>query len=314
MSTVTANDQFRCEQCGTPLVVSGTARRCLHCLLQSGIQPSSFSQASNQERYTYEHYEILRREDGSLWELGRNSVSVTYKARDTNLDMLVALKVLNPDLSSQPEARADFLRQAQAMAQIRHPNVVNIIQFGRTVEGRKRMVHTEDPAEFYFCALEFLDGDSLQRWVSSNGPLTTILALEIARQVAQVLHFAETCQVTIAGLTLSNILLLHDQSRLIGPPTFSLMSAKLLDIDADFRAARQRVGLAPKYHHENKHFLGELIWYSITGEVGKTTFLRRQLLSRKLPLPVRLLLKLLLRPDLTAPSGSWARLLREIEH
>ena len=96
MSTVTANDQFRCEQCGTPLVVSGTARRCLHFLLQSGIQPSSFSQASNQERYTYEHYEILRREDGSLWELGRNSVSVTYKARDTNLDMLVALKVLNP--------------------------------------------------------------------------------------------------------------------------------------------------------------------------------------------------------------------------
>lgn len=47
------------------------------------------------EDYRYQHYEVLRREDGSLWELGRGAIGITYKAFDTNLRCPIALKVIN---------------------------------------------------------------------------------------------------------------------------------------------------------------------------------------------------------------------------
>jgi len=47
------------------------------------------------EAENYQHYQVLRREDGSLWELGKGAMGITYKAFDTNLRCTVALKVIN---------------------------------------------------------------------------------------------------------------------------------------------------------------------------------------------------------------------------
>ena len=78
----------------------------------------------------FEHYEILARADGSLWELGRGAMGVTYKAMDVNLRVPVALKVINGRFSGQPGARLRFLREAQSSAQLWHPNVASVFHFG----------------------------------------------------------------------------------------------------------------------------------------------------------------------------------------
>jgi len=74
----------------------------------------------------YEHYEILKRSDGSLWELGQGGVSITYKAYDTRLKRPVALKVMNAVCRVNETARHRFLGEAQAAGALRHQNVASV--------------------------------------------------------------------------------------------------------------------------------------------------------------------------------------------
>ncbi len=74
------------------------------------------------ETETFQHYQILRRDDGSLWELGRGAMAVTYKAIDNNLCCPVALKVVSarhPGKRAHPRER--FVREARAAAALAPP-------------------------------------------------------------------------------------------------------------------------------------------------------------------------------------------------
>jgi serine/threonine protein kinase len=83
----------------------------------------------------FEHFEIKRHADGSLWELGRGAMGVTYKAFDTNLRSDVALKVINPQFLNSETARQRFLREARAAASLRHPNVATVFHLGNSEGG-----------------------------------------------------------------------------------------------------------------------------------------------------------------------------------
>jgi serine/threonine protein kinase len=122
----------------------------------------------------FEHFQVLRREDGSLWELGRGAMGVTYKAFDTNLRCDVALKVISPQYLSSETARQRFLREARAAAQLRHPNVATVFHLGSV-------------GDSYFYAMEFVQGETLERRIRRDGPLSLGLALRIARQVTRAL-------------------------------------------------------------------------------------------------------------------------------
>ena len=63
-----------------------------------------------------EHFTISRRRDGSLWELGRGAMGVTYKALGTNLQSEVALKVISAQYLDSEPARQRFLREARVAA------------------------------------------------------------------------------------------------------------------------------------------------------------------------------------------------------
>src|SRR6201982_4292608 len=113
------------------------------------------------EAENYQHYQVLRREDGSLWELGRGAMGITYKAFDTNLRCAVALKVINSTYLGNDTARQRFLREARAAAALRHPNVASVFNLS-----------TDQDSFFY--VMEFIDGETVDAYVKRKGHLDSI--------------------------------------------------------------------------------------------------------------------------------------------
>ena len=98
----------------------------------------------------FAHYRVLRRPDGSIWELGRGAMGVTYKAFDEQLRVDVALKIIAPAQVDDPKTQALFLREARAAARVHHPNVASVVFLSTT------------PGNLFY-AMEFIDGESLRR-------------------------------------------------------------------------------------------------------------------------------------------------------
>jgi DNA-binding winged helix-turn-helix (wHTH) protein len=120
-------------------------------------------------------YEILA-------PVGGGAMGEVYKARDLRLNRVVALKFLPTDLARDPSARRRFLREAQAVALIDHPNVATIYETGETEGGRA------------FLALAFYEGETLQQKLE-RGPLPLPEAVGIARQIARGLAAAHRRQI-----------------------------------------------------------------------------------------------------------------------
>src|ERR1700719_4170795 len=149
----------------------------------------------------YQQYELLRREDGSLWELGRGAMGITYKAYDTNLRFAVALKVINSTTLQNDTARQRFLREARAAAALRHPNVASVFNLGTDQDS-------------YFYVMEFIDGETLEARVRRNGPLKPEEALNIALQVARALAVAAKQQLVHRDLKPTNLMLVDEEGEL----------------------------------------------------------------------------------------------------
>jgi hypothetical protein len=120
---------------------------------------------------TFEHFELVTGKDGKALELGRGAMGVTYKAFDINLHCPVTLKVISERYLGDESARLRFLREARAAASVRHPNVASVFHLGRT-------------GDSYFYAMEFVEGETLEKLIKRSGPLEVKLALEIVTQVA----------------------------------------------------------------------------------------------------------------------------------
>ncbi|HEV7869373.1 MAG TPA: serine/threonine-protein kinase, partial [Chthoniobacteraceae bacterium] len=147
------------------------------------------------ESIRFQNYELLRREDGSIFELGRGAMGVTYKALDTDLHCHVALKVIGPGVLGSEEARERFIREARAAAKLHHPNIATVFRLGRS----------DDDTHFY--AMEFCDGPTLEQALAARGPFAAGEALGIARQVCKALMQAEQHHLLHRDLKPSNLIL-----------------------------------------------------------------------------------------------------------
>ena len=145
----------------------------------------------------YQQYEVLRRADGSLWELGRGAMGITYKAFDTNLRCPVALKVINSTYLQNETARQRFLNEARAAAALRHPNVASVFNLGTDQSN-------------YFYVMEFIDGETVEALVKRKGRLEPIEALNITQQVARALGAAAKRRLVHRDLKPSNLMLVDD--------------------------------------------------------------------------------------------------------
>ena len=150
----------------------------------------------------YHQYQLLRREDGSLWELGRGAMGITYKAFDTNLRFPVALKVINAAYLENDTARQRFLREARAAAALRHPNVASVFNLG-----------TEQ--DEYYYVMEFIDGETVEARVKRQGSLEPVEALNIGLQVARALAVAAKQQLVHRDLKPTNLMLVDQEGEQI---------------------------------------------------------------------------------------------------
>jgi serine/threonine-protein kinase len=142
-----------------------------------------------------------------------------YAAEHTVLGRRAALKVLRRDLSSAQDAVARFVREARAVNAIRHPNIVDIYEFGRLPDGRPYHV------------MELLDGDELESILRHDGPFSPARALEVLRPVCSAVEAAHAMGVIHRDLKASNIML----GTRDGQPRVTLLDfgiAKLIDRSA----------------------------------------------------------------------------------
>jgi serine/threonine protein kinase/TPR repeat protein len=149
------------------------------------------------EQVIFDHYEVMHRDDGSLFELGRGAMGITYKALDANLHIPVALKVINASSIHSEVARQRFVREARAAAKLRHRNVASVFHLG--IEG-----------ETYFYAMELIDGETVESLIRRHGPLDPVLALRIATQVARALNAAQQHELVHRDIKPSNLMLVHE--------------------------------------------------------------------------------------------------------
>ena len=162
-----------CPGCGNKF--PDASEHCPICMLYKGLDDQAETEASSELRtkdcvQRFGHYELLRSEDGMPIELGHGAMGTTYKAFDIDLQYPVTLKVISEEYFSDQSARLRFLREARAAARLRHPNVASVFHLGRT-------------AERYFYAMEFVDGETLERLITRSDRLEVKLALQIATQV-----------------------------------------------------------------------------------------------------------------------------------
>jgi serine/threonine-protein kinase len=166
-------------------------------------------------------YEILR-------ELGRGGMGVVYKARQVSLQRVVALKMILSGAHARSRDLERFRGEAQAVAQLHHPNIVEIYEFGE---------HHDLP----YYSLEFVEGGSLARKIRGK-PLPPLDAARIAEELARAIQYCHQHGILHRDLKPSNILLSADGAAKIGD--FGL--AKQLDSDPGLTKSGMVMG-TPSY-------------------------------------------------------------------
>jgi serine/threonine protein kinase len=213
-----------CPKCGAEIPNDAPEGGCPGCLLESalrllddeavvlhgrddrvadeGVRPGENSGEDGSDSLVpadgrFGIYEIERRPDGSLYELGRGGMGVTYRAVDTSLQRKVALKIIKAGIARRSgDARERFLREARAAAALRHENIATVYQFGIR----------EDTGQ-YFYAMELIEGETLEERVRRAGQLSVRITIDIAQQVTAALAVAEKHGLLHRDLKPANLML-----------------------------------------------------------------------------------------------------------
>ena len=268
--------QRTCPSCGNEL--SGAMEFCPVCLLRKGLADwveSGESSASeeavkptpHQPAQRFEHYELVTGEDGKPVELGRGAMGVTYKAFDIDLRCPVTLKVISERCLADESTRLRFLREARAAASVRHPNVASVFHLGRT-------------GASYFYAMEFVEGETLEKLIKRSGPLEARLALEIVTQVAAGLAAVHEQNLVHRDIKPTNIMVRLKEERSVTAKIIDLGLAKTLDETTsgagisspgafagtpEFASPEQFAGVGVDIRSD-LYSLGITLWVMVTGQ------------------------------------------------
>ncbi len=209
--------------------------------------------AEQEPRVLGDRYEIHQR-------LARGGMAQVYLARDRSLDRPVAVKELVPEFATDPSFVERFRREAQAAANLSHPNIVGVYDWG-----------TQDGT--YFIVMEYVDGPSLSQVIRRDGPLHPRRAAELAGEVAAALGFAHSRGVVHRDVKPGNVLLTATGqskvtdfgiARALSSPDDDLTQAGSVMGTATYFSPEQAQGL-PVDPRSDLYSLGVVLYEMVTG-------------------------------------------------
>jgi tRNA A-37 threonylcarbamoyl transferase component Bud32 len=276
------DEERHCKQCGGKLSADAPQGLCPQCLIKLGlptgadIEKTAASDdksgaATNQtppNRFIPPEPAELAGQFPQLEIIeliGQGGMGAVYKARQKQLDRLVALKILPPEVGETEAFAERFTREARSLAKLNHPRIVTVFDFGHTEEG------------LYYFVMEFVDGTDL-RHVIQAGELEPSEALAIVPQICEALQFAHEEGIVHRDIKPENILI--DKKGRVKIADFGL--AKLLGKTAaelTLTGAGHRMGtphyMAPEQiehpgqvdHRADIYSLGVVFYEMLTGEL-----------------------------------------------
>lgn len=131
--------------------------------------------------------------------LSSGAMGTVYLARHPRIGLKAAVKVLKPEQGAQPDMSARFVREARAMSAIRHPNIVEVLNFGTLVDGQDYLM------------MELVEGESLQDLMQRECPMAPKQALQIAEQILSALVAAHSAGVVHCDLKPANVMVWQPQ-------------------------------------------------------------------------------------------------------
>src|SRR5258705_5140971 len=287
-----------CATCGRALTQCGPNGECLRCLISLTFLADGehLERPAARGRLTpgplrYAHFEVETGADGFAVELGAGAMAITYRARDTVLNSVVALKVIDRKVAQNPGARSRFLREARAAANIRHPNAARATYYGE-----------QDGECFY--AMELVEGETLEARVRREGPMPLAVALDVIEQTARALAAAEACGVVHRDIKPSNVMLESDSSGALRVKLIDYGVAKVMGLQTQSGSEQTHAGFIgtpafaspeqiagarqmPVDARADIYSLGVTLWYLLTGRtpfVGRTIEEIRSRQTSDLPL------------------------------
>ena len=194
-------------------------------------------------------------------ELGRGGMGIVYLAQDVALERPVALKLLQPQLASQPALKQRFLNEARTAAKLSHPNIIPIF----TVDA------VED---FVFFVMAFVDGETLGQRIRSRGPLPPSELAKILRDVGWALAYAHAHGVVHRDVKADNILIERASGRALVVDfgiARVIQNAGVTGVGeilgtADYMSPEQASGEGAD-HRSDIYSLGVVAFYALSGRL-----------------------------------------------
>ncbi len=192
------NPPQNCPTCGKLLAPDAPMGLCPDCLLKAGAgtvtaDMDAGAPVSTRPPPSIEIVQAAFPQLEILEFVGQGGMGAVYKARQKELDRIVALKILPPDIGGDAAFAERFTREAKALAKLNHPNIVTLYEFGRA-EG------------LYFFLMEFVDGVNLRELMHGER-ISTREALAIVPQICDALQFAHDQGIVHRDIKPENILL-----------------------------------------------------------------------------------------------------------
>ena len=276
-----------CPECQQPLAPDAPDGLCPQCLLKAAAGPAPTSQVDG---LSVDIIDIAdpaevgkRLPQFEIHELiGRGGMGVVYRARQQQLDRVVALKILPQADALSPDFVARFTREARSLARLNHPNIVHVYDFGET-------------NGLYYIIMEFVDGKNLRELFETR-KLTATEALAIVPRICDALQYAHEEGIVHRDIKPENILI--DKRGNVKIADFGL--AKLLrrePLDLTLTLSGTALGtlryMAPEQmdkpesvdHRADLYSLGVVIYEMLTGELPVGRF---ELPSQKSQVDARL--------------------------
>ncbi len=258
------NEKPCCPSCGRPLGPGALAGLCPACLLAQGAETETAGPGTGFAPLPLGKVAELFPQLEIIGLLGAGGMGAVYKARQRELDRLVALKILPPSAAGGPNFEERFNREARALARLSHPNIVAVHEFGRV-------------GGYHYFVMEYVDGANL-RQLEKASRLSPREALQIIPQICDALQYAHDEGVVHRDIKPENVLV--DRKSRVKIADFGL--AKVLDEERETMRLTQegQVMGTPHYmapeqierplavdHRADIYSLGVVLYEMLTGEL-----------------------------------------------